>query len=243
MKDEVSVLHKKGIKAYLFESSQKDLHTDLNNFQIVYVTPEFLEEGGRAFLISISDQICLIVVDECHCMSQLGSDFRSSYRRICDFKNYLDIPLIALTTAANHPCQRDICSILDIKNPLIVKAWLNRNNLEYSVIKSSHGFFEDIKHHIADPSTGSTIIYSLRRGDAEAHSRMLNEHGIQCESYHDEVSDILRKQLLLKFSSGTLHVICTTMAFAKGIDRSDVRSVIHYGMPKNLESYYQVKSV
>ena len=238
MEDQVLSLQKKGIKA--LDSIQKNPKAKLDNFQFIYLTPEFFDGTGKEKLCAIKDRICLVAIDECHCITQWGSDFRPKYRELANFKTFLPhVPIVCLTATATDLCLNDVCSTLHLEKPLITKADLNRPNLNISVIQRGYVFVDDVKNHLLNVTNGSAIIYVLRRRESEQYSEALNREGFTCKAYHAGMSEKDRRAVLKEFSEGSLRFIVATIAFGMGIDRADVRAVIHYGSPRNVESYYQ----
>lgn len=241
MEDQVLSLQRKGIKSCLLGPMQKEQNIKLKKYQVVYLTPEFFSGSeGHDKLTKIKDDICLIAIDESHCITQWGSDFRPKFRQLAHFKSFLPgVPIVCLTATATAHCQVDVCKTLQLELPLIVKADLNRPNLDFTVIQRGKDFIKDVKDHLTDISRGSAIIYVLRRVETEQFSSALSREGFDCQPYHAGLSGHRRHQVLKDFTEGKLRFIVATIAFGMGIDRSDVRAVIHYGCPKNIESYYQ----
>jgi RecQ family ATP-dependent DNA helicase len=238
MEDQVLALQRKGVKACFLGSMQTEKNINLKKYQVIYLTPEYLD--GHENLNTIKDQICLIAIDECHCITVWGSDFRPKFRQLAKFKeNFPGVPVLCLTATATEHCQTDIFTSLNLNNPLFIKTDLNRPNLEFSVIRRGEDFVEDVKPFLNDVTAGAAIIYVLRRNETEQYAEALEREGFACKPYHAGLNDETRHQALKDFSEGKLCFIIATIAFGMGIDRADVRTVIHYGSPKNLESYYQ----
>lgn len=238
MEDQVLALQRKGVKACFLGSMQTEKNINLKKYSVIYLTPEYLD--GHEHLKTIKDQICLIAIDEAHCITVWGSDFRPKFRQLAKLKdNFPGIPILCLTATATEHCQRDIFTSLSLKNPLSIKTDLNRPNLEFSVIRRGEDFVEDVKPFLDDVTAGAAIIYVLRRNETEQYAEALEREGFACKPYHAGLDDKTRHHALKDFSEGKLRFIVATIAFGMGIDRADVRTVIHYGSPKNLESYYQ----
>lgn len=241
MEDQVISLKSKGIKAHLLSPKPIERKTDLSKFQVVYMTPELFEAPkGRAKLEEIKDRICLVAIDECHCVTQWGSDFRKTFRKLVNIKTFLvGVPVVCLTATATDYCQQDVSMTLALENPLVVRAELNRPNLEFTVMQKGGSFVSDIKKYLTSIKSGTAIIYVLRRRDAEQYSNELRREGFVSKPYHAGMKAKTRYEIVQAFSEGKLRFIVATIAFGMGIDRADVRAVIHYGSPRNLESFYQ----
>lgn len=242
--DQILALQRKGIKACSLSSYSKDLDSlNLKKFQVVYLTPEFFHEVTKLSespLDAVKDRICLVAIDECHCITQWGSDFRPTFRQLSQFKSILPgVPIVGLTATATEICQDDVCASLQLFNPLVVKANLDRPNLVYTALPRGQDFIRDVKDHLLDVASGAVIIYVLRRWESEQFAQALNREGFFCESYNAGQPDEHRSRVVKAFADGNLRIIVATIAFGMGIDRPDVRAVIHYGSPKNLETYYQ----
>lgn len=240
MEDQVMALQRKGIKACLLGSMNPNDLKNLKNFQVIYLTPKYFYETGKAKLKTIKNKVCLVAIDECHCITQFGSDFRPKFRKLSQFKSFLpDVPIVCLTATATRVSQEDICAWMSLKNPLIIKADLDRPNLEFTVIKRSSRFINEVKKYLTKVTSGAVIIYVLKRHETVQYSEALNREGFISRPYHAGMNDKDRHQVADDFSTGKLRFVVATIAFGMGIDRADVRLVIHYGCPKNIESYYQ----
>jgi ATP-dependent DNA helicase RecQ len=206
--------------------------------KLLYVAPESLtKEDNINFLRSI--RISFVAVDEAHCISEWGHDFRPEYRRIRSIVNQIaDVPIIALTATATPKVQADIQKNLEMKNAQLFKASFNRDNLFYEVRAKKDALKQIVRH--AKRNVGkSGIIYCLSRKKVEEISEVLRVNGIKALGYHAGMDGGTRSRMQDQFLMQDVDVIVATIAFGMGIDKPDVRYVIHYDIPKSLESYYQ----
>lgn len=239
MDDQVLALRSKGIRAYLLTPKAREQWVDLTHYQIIYMTPELFDGlKGRSKLNEIKERICLVAIDECHCVTQWGVDFRKTFRKLSSIKTFLTgVPIVCLTATATDYCQQDVSKTLGLENPLVVRAELDRPNLEFTVIRQDVSFITAVKKYL--PKNGTVIIYVLRRKEADRFSDELRREGFESQPYHAGMKAKNRHSVSQSFADGTTRIVVATIAFGMGIDRADVRVVIHYGSPKNLESYYQ----
>lgn len=246
MRDQVISLNGVGVHAAFLNSSltQGQYYKALENmkrgqYKIVYVAPERLLTDS--FLRAMQEvKISMVSVDEAHCISQWGQDFRPSYLKIIDFLDWLpNRPVVsAFTATATKTVRDDVVSLLRLSEPNIVITGFDRKNLLLSVthVKDRYQFTLDyVKEHIEECG----IIYCLTRKVAEEVTENLLREGISVTRYHAGLSDAERKQNQDEFIYEQKLVMVATNAFGMGIDKSNVRYVIHYNMPKNIESYYQ----
>ena len=246
MKDQVDNIKNMGIKSAYINStlSDSEINSILNDVikdevKILYVAPERLE--STEFLNFITRvKIAQIAIDEAHCISQWGHDFRSSYRRISRFIDLLvDRPIItAFTATATEEVRRDIISLLRLNAPKIFITGFDRKNLkitiEKAVIKKQY-----ILNYISSSKGVSGIVYCATRKDVDMIYEMLIANNIKAERYHAGLNDEERKEAQERFIYDKSDVMVATNAFGMGIDKPDIRYVIHYNMPKSLEGYYQ----
>jgi ATP-dependent DNA helicase RecQ len=239
-KDEVahflnSTLSKKEIKA---------VHDDLlaGNTKMLYVAPETLtKQENLEFFADL--KISFFAVDEAHCISEWGHDFRPEYRRLREMMVQInpDIPVIALTATATPKVQSDIVKNLDLRDPNVFISSFNRSNLYYEVlpkIKKAQTD-ENIVRFIKSMKDKSGIIYTLNRKTTEELADLLMANGIKAVAYHAGLDSKLRAERQDLFLGEDVQVICATIAFGMGIDKPDIRFVIHYNIPKSIENYYQ----
>jgi len=207
--------------------------------KLLYVAPESLtKEENIEFLRSI--KISFYAVDEAHCISEWGHDFRPEYRRIRPLINEIGIaPLIALTATATPKVQHDIQKNLGMLGAKVFKSSFNRPNLYYQVRTKTNEVDKDIIKYIRSQEGKSGIIYCLSRRKVEELAQTLTVNGVSCLPYHAGMESQIRTENQDKFLMEKVQVIVATIAFGMGIDKPDVRFVIHYDMPKSLEGYYQ----
>lgn len=246
MKDQVAALKAAGIPAAFLNSSlnprqyRKALSfARQGKYKIIYVAPErlmtpaFLEFAGQV-------KISMIAVDEAHCVSQWGQNFRPSYLDIAEFAASLpQRPVMAaLTATATGPVKSDILSLLRLHNPDILTTGFDRPNL-YFAVKESKDKFADLQSWLQGHPGQSGIIYCLTRKDTEDVCDRLNELGYPCGKYHGGMNEAERSRMQEDFIYDRLPLMAATNAFGMGIDKSNVRFVVHYSMPSSLENYYQ----
>ncbi|MCI9597929.1 MAG: DNA helicase RecQ [Firmicutes bacterium] len=246
MKDQVASLKEAGIRGAYFNSSLtqgqyfKALeYAKRGTYKIVYVAPERLM--NREFLdFARSVKIEMITVDEAHCVSQWGQDFRPSYLKILDFVEQLEHrPIIsAFTATATRQVREDVAQILELKEPTILTTGFDRKNLFFSVQKPGNKY-SVLKNYVDTHPGKSGIVYCLTRKLVEEVCQRLEEEGIAATRYHAGLSDEERRTNQDDFIYDIKPIMVATNAFGMGIDKSNVNFVIHYNMPKNIESYYQ----
>lgn len=246
MKDQVGTLNEAGIHAAFFNSSltagqyRKALaFAKEGRYKIIYVAPErlLLDEFLR---FALQVKISMVTVDEAHCVSQWGQDFRPNYLKIADFiQMFPERPIVsAFTATATKEVKEDILAALDLKNPVVTETGFDRKNLFYKVSTPKDKFAAVMEYLTAHPAE-SGIIYCLTRKSVEEVCQKLAARGIAATRYHAGLSDGERRKNQDDFLYDAAPVMVATNAFGMGIDKSNVRFVIHYNMPKNIESYYQ----
>ena len=244
MKDQVQNLGSKGIKALAVYSgmtySQIDAALDnaiYGDYKFLYVSPERLHTGIFRERVKKMD-INFLVVDEAHCISQWGYDFRPAYLEISKIKELInDVPVIALTATATKSVAEDIMRILNFSEPNVISSGFERKNLSYVVRNVDDKFGNMLKICNGVPGTG--IVYVRERKRCEEISSFLRQNGITADFYHAGLSKELRNAKQDSWVKGETRVIVATNAFGMGIDKPDVRFVIHYDMPDSLEAYFQ----
>ena len=222
----------------------KEVHDDLRSgkTKMLYVAPETMtKQDNIDFFTDL--KISFFAVDEAHCISEWGHDFRPDYRRLREMMTQInpDVPVIALTATATPKVQSDIIKNLDLRSPNVFISSFNRPNLYYEVLpKIKKGpTDENIVRFIKSMKNKSGIIYTLNRKTTEELADILMANGIKAVAYHAGLDSKLRAERQDMFMGEDVHVICATIAFGMGIDKPDIRFVIHYNIPKSIENYYQ----
>lgn len=246
MKDQVDALQARGIAAALVNSSQtlteqNEVLNQLSNneLRLLYVAPERLR-NQRFLSILAAVKVSLLAIDEAHCLSQWGHDFRPDYLRIAEALKVLPRPTVAAFTATATPEVRDdILRHLGMVSPDVTVAGFERPNLAFVVrqVTSDAEKVDRIKELVGDHGTG--IIYCATRKSTEFVAQVLQQDRVRAGFYHGGLSPVERDRVQGEFISGRLPVVVATNAFGMGIDRSDIRLVIHYEMPGSVEAYYQ----
>lgn len=246
MKDQVTALNQLGIHAAFINSSltevqyRKAMDNARNGrYKIIYVAPERLLTESFLSLVSCVN-ISMVAVDEAHCISQWGQDFRPSYLKIVDFINMLPKrPVIAAYTAtATKVVKEDIVCILGLQEPTVMVTGYDRKNLYFAVKKPKNKMAELLAYLQKNGDKSGIIYCNTRKNVEEVHEALLRE-GYMTAKYHAGLSDSARKQNQEDFIYDIKPIMVATNAFGMGIDKSNVRFVIHYNMPKDIESYYQ----
>lgn len=208
--------------------------------KLLYVAPESLTKDETVeFLKSL--KISFFAIDEAHCISEWGHDFRPEYRRLRPIMNSIDknLPVIALTATATVKVQQDILKNLEIPNAKIFKSSFDRPNLYYEVRPKTSDVSKDIIKYIKNNPGKSGIVYCLSRKKVEEIAETLVVNGIRALPYHAGLDGSTRRMNQDKFLMEEAEVIVATIAFGMGIDKPDIRFVIHHDIPKSLEGYYQ----
>jgi len=207
--------------------------------KLLYVAPERLMKNH--FLDFIHNiPISLIAIDEAHCISEWGHDFRPEYRRLNELRElFPEVSIVALTATATEKVRRDIIYELSLKDGYVVhQGSFNRPNLQYYILPK-RGAYDHIVSYLSEKESGSGIVYCHSRRATEAMAEHLQSYDINARPYHAGLSQKERAFHQDQFQRGEVRVIVATIAFGMGIDKPDVRFVIHYDLPKNLEGYYQ----
>ncbi|XP_077099511.1 bifunctional 3'-5' exonuclease/ATP-dependent helicase WRN isoform X5 [Siphateles boraxobius] len=250
MEDQVLQLQMSNIPACFLGSAQtKNLIEEVKrgDFRVVYMTPEFCS-GNIPLLVQLDTTpgLSLVAIDEAHCISQWGHDFRSAYRDLGKLKKNLPgVPICALTATASPSIREDIVKSLHLINPMITCTSFDRPNLYLDVNRKSGDVIQDIKRFLVKKKgggfefEGSAIVYCLSKKEAERVTAALCKLDIPCGVYHAGLSIKQRRETQHQFMRDEIQCVVATVAFGMGINKSDIRKVIHYGAPKEMESYYQ----
>lgn len=243
MKDQVDSLKANGIEACFINSSQTENERQFfierlqsNFIKLVYIAPESL-----SFLDNIFNSlaISLIAIDEAHCISAWGHDFRPAYTNLGYLKNrFPSTPILALTATADKATRKDISDQLNLMHPTIFVASFDRKNLSLEV-RPALDRVKQIIDFIKEKPNEAGIVYCLSRKTTEELAEKLQKVGVNAKAYHAGLDNKIRSKTQDEFINDDCQVVCATIAFGMGIDKSNVRWVIHYNLPKNIEGYYQ----
>ncbi|GCE13668.1 DNA helicase RecQ [Tengunoibacter tsumagoiensis] len=250
MQDQVERLQANGIAATFINSSlsqyernQREREVLNGQIKLLYVAPErLLGENFLALLDQVEERfgLSLLAIDEAHCVSEWGHDFRPEYRQIGRLRQrYPQTPLLALTATATEVVRQDILQQLRLHSPHVHIASFNRPNLYYEVRQKQRTSYQELVRLLRKAQGEATIIYCLSRANVESLSSDLVADGIQALPYHAGMAAEERSENQSRFIRDDVSVLVATIAFGMGIGKPDVRNVIHYDLPKNLEGYYQ----
>jgi ATP-dependent DNA helicase RecQ len=248
MKDQVDALERRGIAAAFINStlsssevSDRLMRAQRGELQMLYVAPERFDVGSAAERLKAIG-VSLLAIDEAHCISEWGHDFRPSYRRVGDVRQRLgNPPTIALTATATPVVREDIARILGLQDPEIIVTGFDRPNLSYGVISAKGDREKDavVLDLLRNLEDGTGIVYASTRKTVERMAQFLDANGVPASAYHAGLDDDRRRRVQDYFMSERTRVIVATNSFGMGVDKSNVRLVVHYAMPGTLEAYYQ----
>lgn len=245
MDDQVAALRQLDIRA-------ATLHSNLNpaeasgiidavtsgKLDILYISPERILSMDILRMLENAN-VCLFAIDEAHCVSVWGNDFRPEYVRLAILKkNFPNVPTIALTATADAATRADIVKQLRLKDPEIFVSSFERKNISVEA-REGRKRFDQIVSFLANRDMNTGIIYCLSRKGTETVAAKLQRYGYNAEAYHAGLDPVIRTDVQQRFQNDQLDIVCATIAFGMGIDKPNIRWVIHYNMPKNIESYYQ----
>jgi len=246
IKDQLSFLANKGIEAASIDSTLKgnqaqQIMSDVRNgkIKILMVSVErFKNERFRQFIQSVA--VSMLVVDEAHCISEWGHNFRPDYLKLPTYRQELNIPLVLLLTAtATKQVKLDMAAKFDIDQQHIVQTGFYRDNLDLSVVPVGNKNKNNELLSIVKSYSGAGIVYVTLQQSAEQVAGFLSTHGINAQPYHAGFDSDKRQQIQADFMQGKVQIIVATIAFGMGIDKSDIRFVIHHDLPKSIENYSQ----
>ena len=246
MKDQVDALKTMGVKAQLINSSLSNSEysqvlEEIENYEckIIYIAPERLDSMEFVNIIR-GKNISQVAIDEAHCVSQWGHDFRVSYKKIPYFIKRLDKrPIVtAFTATASNEVREDIVKILDLNNPVVYITGFDRENLAINIVKSSSKN-KYILDYVGNHSNESGIIYAATRKEVENIYEGLLKRNYSVAKYHAGLSNEARKEYQEQFINDDIKIMVATNAFGMGIDKPNIRWVLHYNMPQSVENYYQ----
>ena len=245
MKDQVDAACGAGVEAAYLNSSlelgrRTEVYRRLKNRQLklLYISPERLSVDG--VLETLAAWNCVAVaVDEAHCISDWGHDFRPDYRLLSRIRaTFPDIPISAFTATATNQVQQDIIRLLNLENPCTVRASFNRPEIFYRV-ESKVNVNRRIADFVKSRTGRSGIIYRATRSDVEKTTAFLRDHGCNALPYHAGLPDVIRNENQNRFKNDETQTIVATIAFGMGIDKPDIRYVVHGDLPRSIEAYYQ----
>lgn len=251
MQDQVYHLKRRNIRAEVINSKctvaeKRDIFEELTNgtLDLLYVSPEMLNASkqlvNKLRRLHADGRIARIVIDEAHCVSSWGHDFRPDYKLLENLKTqYIGTPIMALTATANERVRLDILRCLRQDKTVFLKQSFNRANLYYEVRRKEKTVMNQVKDIVNQFKNASGIIYCHSKNACESTAAQLRTWGISVDYYHAGLDAEFRQSVQEQWQKGQIKVICATIAFGMGIDKPDVRYVIHLTLPRNMEGYYQ----
>ena len=246
MKDQVDAMARVGLRAAFLNSSlapeerrERVRALRRGELELVYAAPEGLEASVGGALSGV--QLSLIAVDEAHCISHWGHDFRPAYRNLAGLRERFGAPVLALTATATPEVTRDIVQQLGMSDPLLVRGSFLRRNLHIHARKKGDGLkgMDAVLRLVQARRGESGIVYGLTRRSVEATAAALRSHRVRAQAYHAGMEADARARVQDAFQSGAVDVVVATVAFGMGIDKPDIRYVVHRELPRSVEAYYQ----
>jgi ATP-dependent DNA helicase RecQ len=246
MQDQVTALRANNISAAMINSSQtmeesNQVFDDIRNnrIKLLYVAPERFSAGGFIeFLTSVN--ISFFVIDEAHCVSEWGHEFRADYQKLSLLKQYFPtVPVAAFTATATKKVQENIVSSLNLNNPVVLRGETKRDNLTIKSKKRVGNGQAQLLEFIKDKKDQTGIVYTFTRKETESVAKFLSDQGYSAKAYHAGLSADIRNEVYREFINDEINIVVATIAFGMGIDKSNIRFVVHTSMPKTLENYYQ----
>lgn len=246
MHDQITALSAFGIKAAMVSSMQSAEENSLtmrlaasSQLKFLYVAPERLKSGEFVrFLQEV--KIDFFVVDEAHCVSEWGHEFREDYRQLYRLRELFPaVPIAAFTATATHPVEHDILSQLRLQDPVLIRAKVCRENLTISTLHRNGGGREQLLNFLDKFEGESGIVYTFTRKEAESTAEFLSSKKIPAQAYHAGLPTQQKNETYRAFLNDEIQVVVATVAFGMGIDKSNIRFVVHTSLPKTIENYYQ----
>jgi len=245
MKDQVDALVANGVKAAYYNSTleEQDARRVLGQLHdgvldLIYVSPERMMNDGFVDRLK-TIKLSLLAIDEAHCVSQWGHDFRPDYARLGEVRErFLDLPTMALTATADAQTRQDVVERLKLNQPNVIVAGFDRPNIRYEV-RDKNNPIRQLGALVSRHEGESGIVYALSRKRVEEVARKLQQSGHRAEAYHAGLHRDVRKDVHERFVRDEIDVVVATVAFGMGIDKPDIRFVAHYDIPKSVEGYYQ----
>jgi bloom syndrome protein len=219
-----------------------DLNLDVPPFKLLYTTPEFLVADTSFHTVmkklNLNGNIQRFVIDECHCVSLWGREFRPSYLRLNFLRKlFPSVQIVMLTATSTYYVQQDVCSVLSVVEPVVLRDSYNKLNLQYVIENKDGKLDERIAGEIKDSSC--SLVYGSTRLECEAMCAKLVKRGVKARAYHGDMSKLLKKDTFEKWMSGKIQCLVCTKAFGMGVDKPNVEVIIHISMPSCMEDYYQ----
>jgi len=246
MQDQVVALRANNINASMINSSQSNeeinqVLEEIKNgkVKLLYVAPErFSAYGFLEFLNTI--QISFFVIDEAHCVSEWGHEFRADYQKLSLLKqNFPNIPVVAFTATATLKVQENIINTLLLNNPTVLRGKTKRDNLTIKTQKRVGNGHSQLIEFLKGKQNETGIVYTFTRKETESVAKFLEEKGFKAKAYHAGLNNELRHSVYKEFLNDEINIVVATIAFGMGIDKSNIRFVVHTSMPKTIENYYQ----